>query len=163
MKRSFVVGFALAIALSLLAASDSITMDVRWVRAPSPFSEVRDGVCVLYMGDSESGLEVGASQLEQCRNGALALPATVPAGAKRITFYKADAWDEFAAVFARMYGRPIYGDALRGYPGGFYHLEADGTCSVVYRAKAAPIAVGHEIKHCFDGNFHDIDHKWVTK
>lgn len=161
MKKLFAL---VLLALSGFAsAAEPVTLDVRWIRAHSTVSEVRDGVCVLYMADHESGLEVGASQLEQCMSkGGLMLPDVVPTGAKRVHVYRVTTWDAEVQLFQSMYGHPLTGDDVNGYPGGFYHAEPDGTCSIVYRAKASLIGVGHELKHCFDGNFHDAAHKWIT-
>jgi hypothetical protein len=129
--------------------------DVRWIRAYSTVSEVRDGVCTVYMLDRvESDLYYAEEQVDACiKSGRLQLHQRVPAGATRIRWYRAAGPDAVNTMRYELYG-------LRDFRmGGFYyHPDPNGPCHVI-TARGA-LALGHELKHCFDGFFHSSSSRW---
>lgn len=136
-----------------------VALDVRWVRARGGTSEVRDGVCVVYLADThEADLDAAERQVLACvaTGQARATPAsgTPPAGTVRLRWHRVPTPADAAARYDSLYrglARPKY---------GFFYLEA-GLCHVVTARDGVP-ALGHELKHCVDGHFHGPDPaRWI--
>lgn len=125
-----------------------VAMHVRWIRAHGATSEVRDGVCVLYMADTERGLEHAEDQVTHCaRLGARPL-AEAPAGAVLLHWHPVH--DEQAV--ADLYEQVYVGTAGARIVGFYLHRGGAEPCHVVTTPRH--FALGHEIKHCHDGEFH---------
>lgn len=125
-----------------------VAMHVRWIRAHGATSEVRDGVCVLYMADTERGLEHAEDQIQHCATQGARPVRGAPAGTVLLYWHPVD--DEYAV--ANLY-EDVYASTAGARIVGFY-LHRGGTepCHVVTTPRH--FALGHEIKHCFDGEFH---------
>jgi hypothetical protein len=158
----------------------TFTLDVKWVRADSPVAEFRDGTCYVYVGETfgrESSLYPMGALLEQCvAKGAHVVNAKPIDGARRIAVHLAPNMDDMFAVTrmidavlgtgkAILVGRGLnmrFVAAPKHLAGGVYFDpdgDKGGTCTVV----GFRWALGHEVKHCFDGEFHDEHWNWLKK
>lgn len=137
-------------------ATPDIVIDVKWTRIYSPVAELIDGVCHLYYTDfDEQAMFIAQGQVEQCiRKGGALTTDTPGKGVRRLHIYKVrgsgsaeKAWNEFFdTTQPRFAWQKSFRETL-----AFYY-EAKGACMIVANYDHA--ALGHEIKHCYDGNFH---------
>jgi hypothetical protein len=132
------------------------TLYVRWIRVDDyPQAEVRDGVCVLYMADRrEQDLDPAETLIRSCiERGAHDVPAP---GAIRLNWHRMpDKW-----AVTKRFGETFGVQRVRVPALGFY-VEAEDGCHVVTSDKSP--SLGHELKHCFDGAFHDHTGRWFTR
>lgn len=130
-------------------------LDVRWVRARGA-AEVRGGVCVLALADdTEHDLHEAEAQVLAClRSGAGTSGATSPAGAVRLHWHQVDTRADVAARFDS-----VFPGLARPMDGFYDQPDPAGPCHVV-TARVGEPALGHEIKHCFDGHFHGALGRW---
>lgn len=150
----------------------TFVLDVKWVRSYSPVAEMRDGTCYVYVGDrDENDLRKMGEELQQCARIPHALNDVPIAGARRIAFHLVDVTKTFGVnqlydtvyttkpMFMMRAGAPrLVAAPMAPWMGGFYvDLDSTATCTVV----GFPPALGHEVKHCFDGRFHDAHENWV--
>jgi hypothetical protein len=131
-------------------SNPSLVLTVRWVRVDEvPQSELRDGVCVLYMPDRDEGSLAAAERLlHKCAatpGPKLEQPA---AGVVLLHWHQVTSPEAIAAMRAELY--PY--DAAHRNAGYYYHPDPAGPCHVITNINR--VAVGHELKHCFDGEFH---------
>jgi hypothetical protein len=153
------------------------TLDIKWVRADSPVAEFRDGTCYVYVSenfDDERSLYPMGERLEQCiAKGARVVNDKPIAGARRVSVYipQGDVL-EVTRIIESIYGhsggmmisakgRVVFVAARLTVAGGVYFdpdAASNGTCRVVVHSH---YQVGHEVKHCFDGQFHDNRWNWL--
>lgn len=126
-------------------------LPVKWVKTSPgnpPQMEVRDGVCVVYAPDDSRGRIPGVAELfKAClAQGGLALDE--PAGSKRIGWFQANNLPQLNQTWQNALGRaPQYrGVDLRGW----HMLGSPNLMGTV----SPHGSVGHEMKHIFDGEFH---------
>ena len=133
----------------------SVVVDVIWHREPVRSAAVRDGACHIYMPDGgERDLYVAEDLVRACvATGTLRSSPTIPAGARRLYWHQVTGT---AAVVARF--RELFAAATWPLAGFYYHPRLDGPCHVV--TSVQHVALGHEIKHCFDGHFHGDRSRW---
>lgn len=129
-----------------LAHATQVTMDVKWVRvAAEGLPELREGTCHVYAPDHPRLLTRMWEQLDWCRRqpGPLTAPALQP-GAVRIT------WIELPDI------TPLERDYFpHTKPSLGFFKRRGAACLVVTRTpERGYSAVGHEVKHCYDGHFH---------
>ena len=129
--------------------SPSVALHVRWVRTNDvPQSEVRDGVCVLYMADrDEASLSVAERLIAKCLQAAPAVLVPAPANTVLLFWYWVDSPEAIARMRQALYPREVFRNS--GY---YYHPDSNGPCHVVTDINRN--ALGHELKHCIDGEFH---------
>jgi hypothetical protein len=134
---------------------------IRWVRVnEAPQSEVRDGVCVLYMPDTSSPRQVDRVAAEPLIERCIA-SGSLRAGAGDFDLHwylVADAFESnrrYDDVAPRP-GPPRPTAALK--PSGRSNGLTDGfserlgpVCRVVTHGSHR---LGHELKHCYDGSWH---------
>jgi hypothetical protein len=129
----------------------SVVMHVRWVRTfEHPQSEVRDGVCVLYMADrDEDSLTVAEALVSRCLQGKLAVVSPAPADTVLLHWHMVDSPEAIDRMRRELYPseRP---ERNAGY---YFHPDPTGPCHVITNVNRK--ALGHELKHCFDGEFHN--------
>jgi hypothetical protein len=136
----------------------SVSMDLVWIRGALGPSKVQDGTCVIRMPDAAEGdLDPAERLVRACmRIGGLRLHQKLPAGAIRLYWHQAP---NIAGV-GRMYGELF--TERSGPPEGFYFQpDPAGPCHVVTALDER--ALGHEIKHCFDGYFHYTSGRWKPR
>lgn len=141
-----------ALATCAAAHAETFEMDVKWTRAWSPIAEVHDGFCHLFYTDNrEDEMNIADSEVRQCSLKADQARASTDASTKRIRFVMVESNMAVGEEYSRVYNVK---DVFEGRAAGFYRIEGD-TCVVV--ASKRSFALGHEIKHCFDGDFHKAD------
>jgi hypothetical protein len=131
-----------------------MVMDVKWLRT-SGFSFVEDGICHFPMMDSRWGVRNGYLNIARCfeQGASKALDSPHIPGAMRILFVEVEAQKDLKKYLMDAYGKDAYFIDLAG----FYIHRAD-SCTVAVWSKAMD-SLGHEIKHCFDGQFHTAESK----
>jgi hypothetical protein len=125
-----------------------VEMPVRWIRVnEQPQSEVRDGVCVVYSpDDGVGGMRFAARLLRACWD--TGWTDIAARGPKDIVLR----WWSVGLLTAAERHDQVRGTANTQHLGGFY-WNAGGACNVV---TGRDLSVGHELKHCFDGDFHPL-------
>lgn len=133
-------------------------MPVRWVRVEGfPQSEVRDGVCVIYLPDrGDAGLRPAEGLIRACAATGRTDKAITGPDIVNLRWWATDPievqhrYDDIrpATGVLRPGARPSL--SARWF-GGFYWRDQRG-CGVV--TATGRQVLGHEIKHCFDGDFH---------
>lgn len=144
-----------------------LALHVRWVRVDEiPQAEVRDGVCVIYMPDrDEASLLAAEDLLAKCAAGPISLQSPAPAGTVLLYWYRVESAEAIGRMRAELYPYATP-QVLAGY---YHHPDPAGPCHVITNVNRR--AVGHEIKHCFDGEFHTSrpgplggrEHFWRTR
>lgn len=134
----------------------TLELDVRWVRERGE-AQVQNGVCVLHLADDvERSLNQAEEQVAACvKTGALLLPEKPPAGAVRLHWHQQPSVDAVTLRWRQLF--QVGSFPLAGF---YYHPNASGACHVV--TSTAHEALGHEIKHCFDGEFHASGNRWLA-
>ncbi|HEY8361101.1 MAG TPA: hypothetical protein VIL30_26900 [Ramlibacter sp.] len=132
-------------------------IDVLWERTAAPTPEIRGGVCVLRMADEvEANLNPGEEQIAAClRSGQMRLQPAPPPGAVRLHWHREAGISGVMAKLHQLFHTSSY--PLAGF---YYHPNPAGPCHVV--TSIAHEALGHEIKHCFDGSFHAAGNRWLA-
>jgi hypothetical protein len=131
-------------------------LTVRWVRVWGvPQFEVRDGLCVVYVADAQQELTVVERLMEGCiarGAGVVRAPGTVQLHWHRIPNTR-------QAIDERM--GSLMGASYREAGGFYFHPDPKGPCHIVTRMQQD--RAGHELKHCFDGHFHDAQGRWLNR
>lgn len=128
---------------------------VRWVRVNEfPQFEVRDGVCVLYMPDNPLGLLAAAQLVRGCLASGTTRTDIAPADALRVHWHRSP---DRQAMQARVNGS--FDLRLRPQAAGFYWRDDDGAVHIL--TTEAGLSFGHELKHGFDGEYHDKRGNWL--
>lgn len=151
-KQLFLTAMAALIGSGVQAAPDwtaapTATLQVRWVRVNEiPQFEVRDGVCVIYMPDFRYDSPPAADDLLRgcIATGKASAKGVIP-GTVQMHWHEVST---MAQVVER--STQIFGLRKRWFD-GFYFKRGD-ICHIVTGPRGP--AVGHELKHCFDGDFH---------
>jgi hypothetical protein len=137
----------------LMRQSLKASLPIKWVRTPQgqPSSEVIDGICKLWFPDDPKG-NINAD-LESLINACLkqgGLAEGVPEGSHRLNWYQID---DLASMWAL--NKEKHGWVKRNAPKGAdlqgFHWEEGGQNHIATRNKRA---LGHEIKHIYDGKYH---------
>jgi hypothetical protein len=135
-------------------ATPATTLQVRWIRVEGiPQFEIRDGVCVIYAADTdEAALHKIHPLLDGCARTGKAPATGFIAGTVQMYWHRVDQ----STVLAR--SAELWGERSRVRAGLYYHPDPKGPCHVV--AAEEHLSAGHELKHCFDGAFHDGKGRW---
>lgn len=137
---------------------------IRWVKVQDPpQSEVRAGVCVLYLADTTGYGRLDRIAAEPLVQQCLKTGGLVPgAGDFDLHWLEVDDAEAMTEGKATLYERP--GSALsasalmrpgsskrRGDTAGIYR-RTGSTCHVITRRGWATL--GHEMRHCYEGDWH---------
>lgn len=134
-----------------MQAPPPVALHIRWVRAHGANSEVLEGICTLYLADHERGLEHAEDQVMHCHRAGARPVAQPPAGVVLLHWHPAPSAEDVA----RMYEQVYMGTAGANIVGFYRHQPGAGQpCHVVTDVRQ--FALGHEIKHCFDGAWHPV-------
>lgn len=150
---------------------------VRWLRMAGNGFVDQDGICTVQAVDSEAGLKVFYSQVENCRMGA-ALRAHATEQMKAVAVKKfrlyvvrtsADVENYYAGQYgmrnfkaiSRRAAEPICWEGIdcRGIVG--FEFEGDGWSGIVIGQRYMS-ELGHEFKHIVDGYFHYASGRWKS-
>jgi hypothetical protein len=130
-------------------------LDIAWARRGGPPPRVVDGVCIVHMADQqESDLLDAERQVEACvATGGLRLDRPTPPGAVRLRWYRFPDVEATSRAYSELY------TGLSRRVAGFYYHGPGEPCHVATARTRR--ALGHELKHCFDGQFHRSDGSWL--
>lgn len=147
---------------------------VRWLRMTGKGFVDQDGTCNVQLADSEQGLAGFLSQMEACRKGIVRATATeqmkkVEAKKLRLFVVKTAAEAEsrwvdhigmraYKALSRRMIPTVcVEGYTCKGVVG--FQFDGSGYCGIVI-AQHYISRAGHEMKHCYDGEYHYASMRW---
>lgn len=134
-------------------AYPDVVIDVAWTPKESSTPFVYGGVCHLFYSDrSEREMQVARRQIDACVAQGVyqKIPITSPVplpNTRRLRIYRfedSDMQNKWSSMFDSSEQPPI--------AWGFYVEANDGSCVLVLSRSG--LADGHEIKHCFVGDFH---------
>lgn len=128
-------------------AAPPVVMDVRWLRTPG-LPEVRDNACWVAVADvDEDSIAAMGAQLQWCvMQGKPLVSELPPAGSLRIRWHQVTRAEMRDAIATHSTTADSRTRAAAG------HYAIVGRECLVYTI--APAHAGHEVKHCFDGDFH---------
>ena len=147
---------------------DAEVQRITWTRGVElPAFRDQNGICHTFSRDNETAMHTLGQQVKACFDGTLPVvptKASVPAPV-RVAWQKvptAQIDDLFAAQAAQSVlhaaGRRKAASVFAVH--GFYVYRGD-TCHVVVSEHAEHVrTLGHEFKHCIDGEFHDERGLW---
>lgn len=154
----------------------TFVMDIKWVRAYSPIPEFRDGTCYVYAQDvfqRESTLEPLGDQIMRCAAlGARVVNDRPIDGARRVRVHLVpETADVFAVtrIMEKLFGEKKPSMSLkRGTPshgialtlGGLY-VDPDAASGGEATIIGVKRALGHELKHVFEGEYHNVRGAWL--
>jgi hypothetical protein len=149
---------------------DSVALDARmvsWTRGADaqPFLD-QHGVCHAFSHDHQGALRTLGTQVKACFEGTLPTVAvTAPStNAVKVTWQQVPA-SRIDELFAETPDNRLLNAAGRRKASvfavnGFYEVHGD-TCYVVVADREDRVStLGHEFKHCVDGDFHDERGVW---
>ena len=140
---------------------------VTWTRGLDRTAFVDErGVCHTFSRDAQDGMRALGSQVQACFEGSLPVAAALQTSARRvkIAFQKTSA-ARIDDLFAEHAAQSMLQAAGRRKAAvfavrGFYAYRGD-TCHVVVSDHADYLTtLGHEFKHCLDGEYHDERGVW---
>jgi hypothetical protein len=142
---------------------------IAWTRGveSAPYLDA-SGVCHTFSRDDAPALHALGAQVQACFDGSLPLAAggdaRAPAAVRVVREIVRP--EDIDALFSRTADRSVLHAAGRRRHAalfsvrGFYEYRGD-TCRIVVAARAdIASTVGHEFKHCVDGEFHDERGVW---
>lgn len=151
-------------------AAAPVVRAIAWTRGvdAEPFRD-QHGVCHTFAHDRESAFRTLGAQVQACFDGRLPVVAvTAPAaGAVRMTWRKVPA-SHIDELFSQSADASFLNAAGRRRAAvfsvnGFYEYNGD-TCYVTVADRDGYAAtLGHEFKHCVDGEFHDERGAWRAR
>lgn len=155
MKRA-----ALLAALLAAGAAAADTIPVRWVRVNEfPQSEVRDGACVIYAPDTAARSAPDRVPLEPLVRRCIERGGLQPgAGDFDVTWVRHANDVALHAAYVREKGQPALTpkSLLRPRYNGLQAAgfsRVSGRACTIWTSDAYP-SLGHELKHCYEGSWH---------
>lgn len=156
------------------------TAKVRWLRMAGQGFIDQDGVCNVQLVDSEKELRGFSSQLEKCRTDSVRGHVTEQMKAVEVVtlrVFKVKTTSDVENYLIGQYGMRYYKAMIRqgnqsscqngigcwmeenrNHAAGFYFQEG-GWCGIVI-SKGFLWGLGHEFKHCTDGDYHYASMRW---
>lgn len=158
--------------LALPAQADELDRaDVRviaWTRGvEAPAFRDPGGVCRVFTHDTPEAMRALGAQVKACFDGTLPEnDARAAASAVLVAWHRPSVM-RVNELFVQTAAQTLQASASGAGPllrmvSGFY-LQRGGRCHVVVsdRREYLP-TLGHEFKHCIDGDFHDAQGRWRT-
>jgi hypothetical protein len=141
---------------------------ITWTRGveSAPFED-QNGVCHTFSRDTPAALQALGSQVKACFERALPVMATASARERGVkVMWQRVAVARIDALFAESASQSVLhaaGGRKAATPfavRGFY-VQRDDACVVVVSDHAGYlVTLGHEFKHCIDGEYHDERGVW---
>lgn len=174
--------FIFVLALCIISVNNSWSKE--WIANPSNVIEVRwnkniigesfkdsDGVCNVFSNDDEESLTTIWSQIENCKPSSKSVTKTKTIKVQlykvdslrivnryKIDIYGMERLPDFQPMFCLDSPSGKFIDQQCGRYSGFYFQKND-FCGIVLHSRIETI-FGHELKHCYDGRFHNVNGEW---
>lgn len=151
--------------------ADAEAQRITWTRGIElPAFRDQNGICHTFSRDNETAMHTLGQQVKACFEGALPVVPTRASvsGDVKVAWQKVSA-ERIDDLFSAQAAQSVLHAAGRRKTAsvfsvhGFYAYRGD-TCHVVVSDHAEHVrTLGHEFKHCLDGEFHDERGLWRSR